>query len=492
MNFADVRKKEGRISGLVSLERLVSRQNRSRIKKVLFGLVPVMMMWLLVLEEQSFVSVNVLLGLILFAVASWLILFMVDAFYYSRYFKGEHYAIKEWGLRRYEQATIPFEVLEIVSNTLTTDFTAGFLTSRPGREIMERLNIDQEQIRSFLSGDRQKVYAEPITFPTSLTLATYARVVFESDKDFAEFLVHCRVRLADFVAAAVWIGDIYERQKKSFRWWGRDSLGRIKGVGKDWSSGDTYLLEKYGHFVAPQNNELLFKKEIDDLERSLTRSAGIDALLVAKEKSDLMSVISGLAARIRDGSALPHLEHKRILSLDIEVIDKISVTEGHFETMIIRLLNEAVMAGNLIIVIPNISQFISLTRKHKADLSHVLDPYFASSSLHLVALSTEGALANIPTTDAENVKKFNKIIIGGGEKSSVFRALENMIYTLERKYRLFFTYQSLQAIIEATERYFGSEDIEIRALVLLDEIAPTLIKHKIKKVTADHIRELRK
>ncbi len=489
MIFSELRKKEGRVSGLVALDRAMPRQARAKIKGFLLIIAPLLMMVLLFFEEQTVVSPDTLYGVMFLVIAFWLVIFMLDCFYYAHYFKGAHFSLSEWGINRRKPA-IPYEILEIVSHTHSADLTGGFLASRAGKDILIRLDVAPKDVEQFMAGNREKVYADSIVFAEPIVLASFAATVFDSDQRFADFLIGYGVRREDLIGTAVWVSNIYERQKEAYRWWGRDSLGRIKGIGKDWSRGETYLLEQYGTFAAPESDEILFKKEIDELEQVLARTSGADALLVAEESSELTAVIAGLAGRIRDGSVLPQIEHKRLLLLNETAIEQASVAEGQFETLIIRLFNQAVNAGHIILVIPNFPSFTVAAKKHGIDIVELLQPYLASSALQIVAFAVKDSYVESLARHTELMSRFERIFIENENSAVIVRALERKVYDIERVAHLFFTYQSLVAVTAGASRYFSGAVAEDKALDIFDELVPRLIQKRVRRVLASDVDEL--
>ena len=212
MIFTELRKKEGRISGLVALERTISRKKRAKVKEFLLLVAPLIMMFALFFEEKAIIPLETLYGLTFLVIAAWLVIFMVDCFYYSHYFKGAHYSLPEWGTRSREK-TIPYEVLEIVSHTEHADLTGGFLASNAGRAIMSRLDVPTDIVDSFIHSNRQKTYADPVIFSEPVTLVSYAEKVFAVDQSFVSFLTQHQINKNDFIDTADWVSSIYERKR---------------------------------------------------------------------------------------------------------------------------------------------------------------------------------------------------------------------------------------------------------------------------------------
>ncbi len=489
MIFSDIRKKEGRISGLVALERALPRGARAKAKKFIFLILPFVMMGLLFFEEQSFIPIEFLYAVVLLGTAAWLIIFMLDCFYYAHYFEGAHFSIHEWGLKKHEQ-TIPFEVLEIISHTHAADLTAGFLKSRSGSDVLKRLNISHDAMEGFLATAREKIYTETIVFPEPVTLSSYAATVYDSDAIFSAFLSAHEVEREEIIAAASWISAIYERKKEMFRWWGRDSLGRIKAVGKEWAKTETSLLERFGTFAKQQEGDVLFKKEIDELEKILAREAHPPILLIADKINKLMSVISGLTSRIEDGFALPQIAHKEILILDIHSIDEASTQPGQFEILLTELFSQALESGDLILVFNNFPAFMAAAQKHKVDPMAFLAPYLSSPDMSIVAFSLDTLYEKTIRPDTKLLEKFARLFVECEDQLIIIRAIEHAVFDIERVSHTMFTYQAVAALAEKACADVAVSIQENRALNTLKELLPKLVKRNIRVVTADHVAEL--
>lgn len=499
MIFAELRKKEGYISGLVALERTVSSRNRSWIKKFILVAAPIFMMVLFNFSEQFIVSAEFMYGIFLLITAAWFTIFMLDCFYYAHYFHGTHFSIKEWGVESGPDV-IPFEILEIVSRTHPADLIEGFLESRAGRDICARLGINPLDLEKFISGKRERTYADSVNFSDRITLTLYAASVFDADTSLRVFLQKKNIEREAFVGAASWVSYIYQNKKEAFRWWGRDALGRIKGVGKEWAVKEVYLLKEFGDFLISQEEDVTFKREIDDLERSLAQTAYPNALIVAKDQSEFMATVSGLGSRINDGTALSQIVHKKLLVLDTEAIEKSAATSSEFSSLITSLFTQAYYAGNIIFVIKDFSSFVFSFKKRDLDIINILAPFLGSSDIQVVAFSIHDIYEKVLKNESALMSRFRKIFVERDARAVVIRALENKVFVLERKTGLFFTYQSLLGIVDhASDLVTEDNSIEDRALSILRTLVRDLVsdknlikssKKKPHRVSAEDVRRL--
>lgn len=481
MTFAELRKKEGKISGLVALERVLPIRTSAWLKKFLLIAVPFLMVMILALNEQSLVRIEFLYGILLLDIALLLTVFMLDCFYYSHYFDGVHLSTLEWGIRK-EKDAVPYEVLEIVSHTHAGDIVGGFFASIAGHDIFARLGVHEREIRSFLSSDRQRIYTESVTIGEPVTLTTYTAALLAADKKFADFIEAQGVSSDDLLAAATWVAAIAERKKEMYRWWGRDALGRIKGLYKHshWTKISLSALDQFGKAAVPRDEEIVFKKEIDEVEKVLAHDPHSNAVLVAPEYRQLQAIVSGLANRIQDGSVLPPLQHKKIIILDSLAIDHAASVPGRFESIVIQVLNKATENGHIILAIKNLPYFFIAARKRDIDIETILARYLESSAIQIIGLAVKEGFAELLAGRHTFLKSFKQILVEGESRKVIIRALTDRAFFIERRLGVFFTYQGLNAITNRAHATAKAEDVENRAMEIFEEVIPKIVQSGAK------------
>lgn len=486
MTFQELRKKEGKMSGLLALGKAVPPKYSSLFKNLLLLGFPFLMVALLSYEWWAFFPVDVLYGLMFLDIAGLLIIFMIDCFYYSHYFAGMHTVLPEWGMAPHT-VVLPYEVGEIVSQTPSGDLTRGFLQATAGRDIFARLNISEEVLGLFLRSERRLVYADSVLFNEPVTLVSYATAVFDADKALSHFLGEHGVGRNEFVGTSAWVADMYEKRKEVFRWWGRDSLGRIRGIGKDWTKHEAEVLERFCYFAEPRDEESVYKKEISAIEKSLAHGEGRKVLFVADEYRKLEAILSGLAGRISDGVALPQLQHKKLLVLDAVKLDETAQADGRFQILLGEIFAEAILAGDIVMVIKNFPFLIFAAKKRGISLSDLLAPYLSSHLLGVVALSTHEAHDELIKPDKKLMSGFAHMYAKTEDREIILRTLQRKVGEVERKSELFFTYQSLATLTDIAMKTKGEHMAEYRALGLFIEIIPKLVKKNLKIVTVSDV-----
>lgn len=427
---------------------------------------------------------NKIYGLFLIVFSVKFLMSALEAFHRSYYFRGLNQVLAEDLPEK--PAGVSFEVATIVDATNDMDVTRAFLDSAYGQETLFRLGVDSDAFTKyfvvripFLQGSAFVVERDH-----GVTLAAYARSLYKQDTEFRTWLQSRNINEADFTAAAAWVMQIEHSKRLTERWWARDNLGRVPGLGKTWSYGESFLLEKYGHEMTEdpvwQTAVQTVRDEDDEveaLETILARGRQSNALLVGAEGSGTRERVAQLYHKIREGIALPQIEDKRVFFTDIGAIVQATGEKGAFENELKRVVNEAVHAGNIILYVEYIPAAIASATVLGTDLIDVLTPYFESNSIQIVASTDEDGLSRHLARDSRFMQYFDIVRMTDMDQSSVLGILEQRALALENKTGIAFTLPALHKVVQTADQYFPDGVMPDKALDLLEELVPMAEQH---------------
>lgn len=432
-------------------------------------------------------------GLFFLTLPLWMVSIALQAFYYSYYFKGLPDRLSKKKL-----PLMQFELANILYWSSSEDLVASFLQSKEGSIIMMRAGIRPDDISTFISTRQSKLSAEHFSVETGdhISVNKYVEALYDEDKEFQDFLFSHSIQKKDLLAVTEWIIEREMNEKKVRRWWSRDRLGRISGIGKNWSYGSTYYLDEY-ESPLPNVTEVELEahgtygsQELEKLESVLAKNKGANAFLIGNDKETLLNMLGKLRYMIEEGVAYPEIEHKRIVLFDSDLVTATAKTKNEFEEKILGLLNEAEKAGNVILAFANFPSFMASAAALGSDAVSLLDRYFTSSELQMVGLSDVDRFHEVIERNAALMQRFEKIYIEEIDDLNTVRVLENEIIALEASQGIYFTYPALVAITESAERYFPDAVMPDRAIDLLVEIAPQIAAHGKKFITKEDVLEL--
>jgi ATP-dependent Clp protease ATP-binding subunit ClpC len=432
-------------------------------------------------------------GLFFLTLPLWMIVLSLRAFYYSYYFKGVP--------DRYSSAPMPtltFELAHILYRTQRKDILRGFIRSRQGRMIMLRAGISQENIQHFLKTRKKIITAKELQFEThqKISVIDYILALYSADKDFTQFLFAHQIQQKDLEAIVRWVVEREVKNKMKHRWWSKDRLGRIPGLGKNWAYGRTFSLDDYTRslpfvsFTGLEVDTVYGAKELQELESILVKTKGGNVFLVGDDREELLEIIARLENMIEEGTAFPELEHKRIIAFDTDLVTSVTKTKQEFESKLLDIMHEADYAGNTILVIVDFPSFVASAEALGSDIISLLDRYFTSPMLHIVGLSDSERFHAKLERNAALMQRFEKVLVQTIDENNTVRVLENEIIPLEQRFHIVFTYPALIAIAESAERYFPDAIMPDRAIDLLNELAPKIAATGKKVIVRDDVLSL--
>lgn len=297
-----------------------------------------------------------------------------------------------------------------------------------------------------------------------------------SSEKIIAFLEERDLSNKDFNEIVRWTARQEEEKRKKKMFWLRENLLKKKGIGKDWAFGYTNNLNKFSiELSRPANKKfathlIAREKEIETIERILSRARESNVLLVGEPGIGRKTIIKGFAEFIFEGNVLPPLKHKKVLEVDFNAAMAGSKNESEMEAKIRFILNEAVSAGNIILVIDDFHNFVSQQAGlGKIDITGILMPYLNSRYLQIIAMTTHEGLHKYVEANPALLKFFEKVEVNEPDEKSAILILEDVLPQIEVKMNVRATYFALKEIISKANQYFSEVPMPERAIDLLEE-----------------------
>lgn len=272
----------------------------------------------------------------------------------------------------------------------------------------------------------------------------------------------------DFEYLADWFTTIAEhRRERHFA----ERLLASPGIGKSWGFGYTVALDRASSpiraFREDELHILAHAKSIGELEEALAKSAAANAILIGAPGVGKMTVVRGLAERIRRGASLPALNYRRVVKLAMEDI----VGEQSFGSVVAnleRIFREAERAGNVILVIEDIELYLAPGRK--TTVADALLPFLRSSAMKVIGLTTPEGFAQAAATYPVVNSVFHEIRIAEPDEETVMQILGDVAVTAEARHGRAVQYQTLKKIYALALHYLAATPFPEKAVNLLEEV----------------------
>ncbi len=498
MTFADIQRVATQYSPAFFLDTLMSYRTRHIVKFLSFvGCVLTFILTSVIFLAEEFPVVGTALstvgpmflpifllkeqciGFFLLFASTWLFLVLVDGFYFSLLFSDESAVLREIP-KPFPRGPITIDVADMVLAVDERDVVGSFCQSVTGSHVLRRVGIFEQAVHEFLVSNRRTIQARDLLFPDTeiITIEQYARTIHASDEAFRSFLRSHGVSDIVFQLAARWVHDSTTRIRKRRRWWSRDYLGRMPAFGTSFSYGRAYSLERYGSYlidtsVYKTNTPLLsyFREEAESLETVLVRSQGANAVVVAEDAESSLLVTVALSRLIERGEALPPLEHKKLFLLDPEKIIAVGGAKALIEASMQKVFYDAMHAGNLIVVLPNVRSFIRSLATYDIDLFSMVDQFLRTTNLHMIVLTDADSYHRTFEQDASLMQHFERVLVSDKGDAALLSALQRIAEDIERRQDVFFTYPSIAFAVTSARQLFSDIAPLDKATDLLMEAA---------------------
>lgn len=417
-------------------------------------------------------------GLFFLFIAIYLSLSFLEFFYRSMASDGLRVRIDEDLLN--QDKDIDYALSSILFVTDEIDVTRAFFETHIGAEILIRSGITPQDSKNFIYSERSLTIASSLNLGNEfLNLVAYASIVYDADKSLQSFLSQNSINKIEFLGAVRWVMNMENYRLRKDRFWSRENLGAIPSIGTSWSYGTATDLGKYGiAFDRVVNVSSLDvengyrKREILALEGVLERREGANVIIIDDEEMVARDIVGRFLKKIKLGIAPSPLEHKNVVELDWNTIVATYKNKGDFEGEFLKILNQSISAGNIILYVRDLSGLMSSVKNLGVNLPSLISPYLSAKNLPIIASATNADFHFFIETVPSLLEKFERIIPDPAGAEASMGVLLEQVPSLEKQYKLFFSFPSLLALAKNADRFVSYGEMPGKALDMLIEIAP--------------------
>ena len=363
--------------------------------------------------------------------------------------------------------------------------------------------IQKTEAGKILSDDFEKTILHALSVANSLgNNAIGEKEILVGLANYNEFfkktLVEFDLKKEDVENLALWLSSAEKSIEASRKFWSRENLARAGSVGRDWASGYTVILDQFSTDWSRVVSRWAFKeiighqKEIESVEMVLARSNLSNALIIGEPGTGRKSIIEALALKCYLGKSLPELNNKRVVELDLVQLSARIQNFEKLETTLDQIFSEAVTAGNVILVIDELHNFVGQKgqKPGSIDISGILSKYLAVPNLKFAAITTYDGLHRSIEKNRSFVDFFRKIEVSEITEQETIKLLLGYALDFEQKNKILILYPSIREIVNLTARYVPSLPFPKKAIDVLDEAVVYLQTLKENVLMPHHIAEI--
>lgn len=463
-----------RFAGSIALERLMSRKTLSLFRHLFFwGAVLALLTGALAFFFLPKFSFGItLLGIACIMAALWLEQVLLYSYHNSFFFKGLNSII---GIDHEPVSGVTYEVAKIILQS-PNDVAKAFCTSTLGSVVLLRTGLSFTAVDDYLQNSRLSLKAESIIVAEQelFTLISLGMYLLTHDPAFAQLLKSAGIQEQTYIATLTWVIGAYHEEKRLLRWWSKDNLSRTTGIGREWTYGTAFQLEKYARnintsavFSTLTNNAAYAEEKITEIESILARSRTANALIVGEPGVGKMDLVMAVKRRIQSGQSLNAIAGKHLIALDTNRLFATHKEKTELEYTLLSLFDEAAHSGQLVIIIENISTVVREAQALGVFLPELMDEFLASAHVQFIVTDTPGAYHTALEPLGGFVRRFGEVLIETPDLKTTIKVLQAVTPHNEYQHQCLFTYGALEAIATAADRYIVEGDMPDKAVTLL-------------------------
>lgn len=339
-----------------------------------------------------------------------------------------------------------------------------------------------------------KKWAKSIWERLGINPSSVPKNINQDEKQLDQFLEQAGIKKEDFNLAMIWEISTQKEMYLQKRFWRKEKLFSISGVGRDLVYGYTVLLDRYEeriHALANYEELISHRNELELIERGLSKSRQSNILLIGEPGVGKMSLVQKFSRLITTGKSASNLNYKRVILLSIKQAMAGLKTPGEIEERLINIFTQAKQAGNVILVIDNFHHLVGSSSGDdlgKKDISQILLPFLEGGYFQMIAITTYQGLHNQVEQNEQLMKFFDKVEVREPDKETTEKICQDSVREIEARVPVKITVQAIKEIVEKAEEYISDAPFPEKAIDLLEEVAIyTATRTKDYMVTPRHV-----
>ncbi len=377
------------------------------------------------------------------------------------------------------------QIRSLLGGKVPKRFSAHFYDYQPMSEELTRALLDANKIREEHESDK-------------ITVLDILAALFDYNQEFKQFIIDQDLDKGDLKELANWYEKIWSFRENLRKFWRLENLLRQPPVGRGWIYGFSPYLSSFAISLTDkiESSFPIFrlvsrKMELEEIEQILSRSGENNILIVGEEGVGKDRLVTDFAELIARGRALPQLNYKKVFDLNVALITSSAKDIGSVQNILVNIFNEAVKAGNVILVIKDIHNFIGeLQGLGRIDISEIIIPYLKSANVQVIATTNPASFHKFIESRSDISNTFERLDIQEADPTQTLKILEEIIPAIERKSRIFITYGAIKSIIESADKYIRTAPFPEKAVDLLSEVVSYVVNSKRTIVITQDVNQV--
>ena len=223
-------------------------------------------------------------------------------------------------------------------------------------------------------------------------------------------------------------------------------------------------------------------KEIDRCIQILNRRSKNNPVLIGAPGVGKTAVAQGLAVKIVEGSVPEKLLNMQVWQLDLPAMVAGTQFRGQFESRIKGVINEAIKAENIILVIDELHTIIGAgDAEGSTNAANILKPALARGELRILGSTTTAEYKRIEK-DSALERRFQKVMLDEPSVEMSIEILKGIRDYYEKHHNVTYSDEVIEFAVKASKRYITDRYLPDKAIDLIDEAGSAANLKNIKLV----------
>jgi len=226
--------------------------------------------------------------------------------------------------------------------------------------------------------------------------------------------------------------------------------------------------------------------EIQRMMEILCRRTKNNPILIGEPGVGKTAIVEGLAKKILKGDVPDILANKKIFALDLAMVVAGTMYRGEFEARLKQVIDEVKNDPEIIIFVDEVHNIIGAgSSTGSMDAANILKPALARGDIHCIGATTSAEFKKHIEPDAALERRFQPVQINEPSSIKTLEILRGIKNNYEKFHQIKITDQALESAVSLSTRYIQDKYHPDKAIDLIDEAAAAkrIKRHKNKSST---------
>jgi ATP-dependent Clp protease ATP-binding subunit ClpC len=379
------------------------------------------------------------------------------------------------------------------------------------KEIFSRFNVEPEQIRREVEGDR--LFVDRISSSAELPLSEESKKILAYAAHEAESMLHQYVGTEHLLIGILRVESSTAARiltAKGLNVYGvrEETISILKEREADKQKKELPFLAEYARDLTQMAHQQQFdpligrEKEVERIIQILSRRTKNNPILLGEPGVGKTAIVEGLAQRIVDGNVPLFIANKRILSLDLSLIVAGTKYRGQFEERLKGIIKELKENQDIIIFIDEIHSLIGAgSAEGSLDAANILKPALSRGEISCIGATTIREYRRYIEKDRSLLRRFQAIIVNPPTEDETLQILEGVKERYESFHKVKYSETAIKSAVYQSNRYITDRFFPDKAIDILDEagakvklrrVADTQNLRRLEAETRSIVKEMKK